>query len=204
MAQTDNAAANAGASQQSAHDSSAEAYPGFSEFFRSSFRPVVKAVMLAGATHEEAEDAASKAFLEMLSKWPVQGKPLSYACRAAINNFTKERIRGSLRLVNRIIERGPASVREEGAEDDRLCELEDLETVEGILSELTPAQREVMERVARGLNYDEIATELGKSTEVVRRRLCDARARLTQITAPGGTKLEGPSPAAELPPQEDT
>ena len=39
---------------------------GFEEFFRTSFRELVRAAMTAGAKLEEAEDAAAKALAEML------------------------------------------------------------------------------------------------------------------------------------------
>jgi hypothetical protein len=42
---------------------------GFDEFFRGSFREVVRAAMYAGATLQEAEDAANEALLGMLLHW---------------------------------------------------------------------------------------------------------------------------------------
>jgi RNA polymerase sigma factor (sigma-70 family) len=201
--QFDTAAADAAASQESAHGSSPAAPGGFEAFYRSSYREVMKAAMIAGATFEEAEDAASKTFLEMLERWPVQGAPLSYARKAVVSNFIKNKTRGSRRVVQRLAERGPAAVRQEGTEDTELCALEGQEWVDDVLSELTPCQREVMERIARGLDYDEIAADLGKSREVVRRRVCDARARLIQILDRDGTRLEQPRLATERPPQEE-
>jgi hypothetical protein len=52
-----------------------------------------------------------------------------------------------------------------------------------------------MERIADGLSYEEIAQDLGKSREVVRSRLCDARARLIQILNPDGGSAGRPRPA---------
>jgi hypothetical protein len=61
--------------------------------------------------------------------------------------------------------------------------------------ELPRSQREVMERIADGLSYEEIAQDLGKSREVARSRLCDARARLIQILNPDGGSAGRPRPA---------
>ena len=41
---------------------------------------------------------------------------------------------------------------------------------------LSPAQREVMELIVKGLDHGEIAETLGKTKEAIRRHLCDARA----------------------------
>lgn len=187
-------AADSAACQQSAQSSGLAAPSGFEAFYGGSYREVVKAAMVAGATFDEAEDAASKTYVEMLEKWPVQGVPLNYARKAVVSNFIKDKSRGSRRVVQRLTERGPVSVRQEGTEDTGLCALEIQEWVENVLSELTPSQREVMERIARGLDYDEIAVDLGKSREVVRRRVCDARARLVQILDRDGARLVHPVP----------
>lgn len=202
MSQADQAAARAVAPQQSAPCTAPEGPGGFEAFYRGSYREVVKAAMTAGATIEEAEDAASTAFLEMLERWPVDGAPLMYARKAAVSNFIKMKTRGTRRVTQRLIERGPSTLRQEGTEDTRLSALESQTWVVDVLSELPPSQREVMERIAGGLTYEEIAAELGKSREVVRRRLCDARARLTQILNPDGSRADQPRPA-ERPPREE-
>lgn len=176
MSQTNPAAAETVASQQ--------ATEGFEAFYRGSYREVVKAAMIAGATMAEAEDAASRTFLAMLKRWPVNGTPVMYARRAVVNNFIQEKTRGTARIAQRLIERGHVS--REYEEDVRFSEWEHQESIARILSELPRSQREVMERIAAGLSYEEIAEDLGKSREVVRRRLCDARARLIQILNPDG------------------
>ena len=139
MSQPDNMATDAVALQRSAHDSSLAAPDGFAAFYRDSYREVVKAAMIVGATFEEAEDAASETFLSMLKRWPLHGAPLSYARKAVVNNFIKDKSRGYHRVSQRLIERGPASVRHEGAEDAELCALEGQEWIEAILGRLSPA-----------------------------------------------------------------
>jgi len=141
--------------------------------------------MIAGATLEEAKDAAAKALAEMFLHWPVPGDPLAYARRAVVHNFIKDKTRGNHRVARRLVERGHV-LHQEGFEDSRLTAFEDDEWVADVLSILPPAQREVMECIAKGLDRDEIAEALCKSKEAVRRNLCDARARLAEVLHPNG------------------
>jgi RNA polymerase sigma factor (sigma-70 family) len=158
---------------------------GFEEFFRASYRELVATAMIAGASQEEAEDAAAKTLAEMIPIWPVPERPLAYARRAVVHNFIKDKTRGTRRIARRLIERGHIQARE-GAPDTRLTAWEDDQWVADVLSCLPPAQREVMECIARGLHRDEIPSVLGKSNEAVRRNLCDARARLADQLHPDG------------------
>lgn len=182
MSQADHASAQAVASQNSAPCSEPAASGGFEAFYRDSYRAVVKAAMNAGATIQEAEDAAGETFEAMLKRWPIDGTPLRYARKAVISNFIKDKTRGTDRVARRLIDRG--HVMRDHQDDPRLSELENRESVIRILNQLSPSQREVMERIADGLTYEEIAEELGRSGQVVRRRLCDARARLIEILNP--------------------
>ena len=167
---------------------------GFEEFFRTSFRELVATAMIAGAKPEKAEDAAAKTLAEMLLIWPVPGYPLAYARRAVVNNFIKDKTRGNRRVARRLIDRGHVPHRE-GAEDSQLTAWEDDQWVGDMLSILPPEQRKVMECIARGLDREEIAKELGKSRAAVRRSLCDARASLAEILNPAG-ELRNPSRTA--------
>jgi RNA polymerase sigma factor (sigma-70 family) len=152
---------------------------GFEDFFRAAFRSLVATAMYAGATLEEGEDAAAKTLLEMLQRWDASEQSLSYARKAVVHNFIKDKTRGTRRVVLRLIERGEVP-NAGGAHDNQLTALEDEEWVTGVLSVLPPAQREVMDCIARGLDRNEIAEALGKSKEAIRRNLCDARARLVR------------------------
>lgn len=158
---------------------------GFEDFFRGAWRELIRHAMIAGATKDEAEDAASQAMVEMLRKWPVRPRPLAYARRAVVNNYIKARTRGNQRIAQRLIERGHVS-HHEGAEDSRLTASEDNEWAADVLRLLPPAQREVMERIVQGHSCDETPAVLGKSSEAVRRNLCDARVRLRQLLRPDG------------------
>jgi len=148
---------------------------GFEEFFRKSFRELVRTAMYAGAKCQEAEDAAAKTLMEMLPDWDTFDRPLAYGRTAVVHNFIKAKTRGTPRLARRLIERGHVSC-QEGAEDSQLTAWEDGEWVTDVLSVLPPAQREVMELIVKGLDHGEIAETLGKTKEAIRRHLCDARA----------------------------
>jgi RNA polymerase sigma factor (sigma-70 family) len=153
---------------------------GFEEFFRASFRELVRAAMYAGATKEQAEDAAAKTLADMLSRWTTREWSLAYARKATIHNFIKDKMR-ERRAVQLLIERGHVP-REEGAEDSQrqLTAWEDEEWVSHMLSRLPSAQREVMKLIVEELDRTEIAETLGKTPEAIRRNLCDARARLAR------------------------
>jgi len=174
---------------------------GFEDFFRKAFRELVRTAMIAGASRDEAEDAAAKTLTEMLLAWPVPGYPLAYARRAVVNNFIKDKTRGNRRVARRLVERGHVP-HEEGAEDHQLTEWEDLEWVAHVLSCLPQAQREVMECIARGLDPDEIAEALGKTTDAVRRNLCDARRRLAKELHPNGENKQAARSTARSPREE--
>jgi DNA-directed RNA polymerase specialized sigma24 family protein len=160
--------------------------------------------MTAGATQQEAEDAASTALADILGRWNRQHAasaspggpgdyvyPAAWARKLAVYNFIKSRVRGTRRVAGRLIERGHIPLRE-GAEDPRLAEMEDEQWVAQVLSVLPPAQREVMACIARGLDRDEIPQVLGKSPEAVRRNLCDARKRLAAVLHPDGEPRQPP------------
>jgi DNA-directed RNA polymerase specialized sigma24 family protein len=100
---------------------------GFDDFYRSSYRELVKAAMFAGATFDEAEDAVSKSLTEMLRRWPVPGHPLRYARKAVIHNFIKDKARGTTRVASRLVERGHVN-HHEGAEDRQLTAREGTQT----------------------------------------------------------------------------
>jgi DNA-directed RNA polymerase specialized sigma24 family protein len=71
----------------------------FDSFFRGSYKNLVRAVWLAGATREEAEDAVSDAMVYMLRRQhdgkPVSGDLAAYARTAAINYFIRAKGRGA-------------------------------------------------------------------------------------------------------------
>jgi RNA polymerase sigma factor (sigma-70 family) len=168
--------------------------PGFTEFFRASFRELVKTAMYAGATREEAEDAVAKTLESMLRSWSRIDPTLAYARKAVVNNFIQSKTRGPARVARRLVERGHVP-HQEGAEDRRLAELEARAWLADVLSTLPPAQRKVMQCIADGIDRAAVADQLGMSKEAVRRNLCDARKRLAAELHPDG-EHKHPSPPA--------
>jgi DNA-directed RNA polymerase specialized sigma24 family protein len=119
---------------------------GFEEFVRASFRDLVRTAMIAGATLQEAQDAASTALAGMFAGWgvTVHENPLAYARQATVHDFIKAKTRGDPRVVRRLIEWGCVQLHE-GAEDPRLNDLENSEWVTSVLSLLSPTRRAVMQ-----------------------------------------------------------
>ena len=182
----------------------ATAAAGYEAFYRDSFRDLVKTAMYAGATLEEGQDAAAKTLIEMLGRWDRCGPSLAYARKATLNNFIKAKTRGTGRVARRLIERGHVP-HHEGADDRELTAWEDEQWVASVLSSLPPAQREVMELIAEGLDRDEIPEALGKTREAIRRNLCDARARLSRELNPDGEPKQSPAGQhRQQPPQRGT
>lgn len=162
---------------------------GFEEFFRESFRETVRAAMYAGATVEDAKDAAAEALTGMLRHWDKCKGSLPYARKAAVHNFINAKTRGTGRVAERLVERGHVFY-QEGAEDSELTRAEDEEWVAHVLSGLPPAQHEVMELIAKGLDRDEIAETLGMTREAVRQNICYARARLSRELNTNGERRQ--------------
>jgi RNA polymerase sigma factor (sigma-70 family) len=151
--------------------------PGFEDFFQLWFRELVRTAMYAGATKAEAEDAAAKTLTEMWPNWEKIQHPRTYARRAVVNNFIKDKTRGPGWVARRLVERGEIPAKE-GIQDSQLTAWEDEEWVRQQLHTLPPAQREVMECIVSGLRPAEIAAALGKTPAAIRRNLCDALKQL--------------------------
>lgn len=158
---------------------------GFADFYKEHFRELVRAAMYAGATRTEADDAIQKAMAEMYPRWTQRTYTVAYARKAVIRNFIKDKTRGPGLTAQRLRERGHVP-RQEGADDPGLSRLEDDEWIHSVLSCLSPAQREVMELFARGLSVGEIAAELGKNTQTIRKHVSDACKRLRTELNPDG------------------
>lgn len=194
MAQPEHAAVRAIA-QQPSPNALVSTPDGFERFYATAYRSLLATAMIAGATPEEAEDAISTTMIQMLRRWPVPGHPIRYARKAVVNDFIKAKTRGTSRVVTRLVGRGhiPHS---QGAADEGLTEFEDRDWVADVLSNLPPAQREVMQCIADGFDREEIAEILGITPQAVRRRICDARARLTQLLSPAGEYKQQNQPPA--------
>ena len=155
--------------------------PGFEEFFRDAYRPLVRDVIFAGWNPDEAEDAVSAAMIEVLQRWDSIGNPRAYARRAAISNLLKDKERGLKRVRERLIQRGDVSP--EHDLDPDLLVWEQREWVRLLLKSLPPAQREVLACMASMFTQQETAERLGKTEAAVRQNLHAARKRLTKYLA---------------------
>jgi RNA polymerase sigma factor (sigma-70 family) len=150
----------------------------FGEFFRDAYQPLVRDVIFAGATIDEAEDAVAAAMVEVLKRWDAIGNARAYARRAAINNMIKSRQRGLSRISERLIERG--DVMTDGDLDPGLLVWEQREWVTLLLKSLPPAQREVLACMVDMFTPQEIARLLGKNEAAIRQNLCAARRKLAR------------------------
>jgi RNA polymerase sigma factor (sigma-70 family) len=158
----------------------------FGEFFRNAYQPLVRDVIFAGATPEEAEDAVAAAMVEVLKRWDEIGHPRAYARQAAINKMYQSRQRGLGRLRERLIERG--DVLAEGGLDPGLLVWEQQEWVTLLLKSLPQAQREVLACMVDMFTPPEIAGLLGKTEAAVRQNLCAARKKLTRRLGEAGRR----------------
>ncbi len=153
-------------------------------------------MLRAGATTlADAEDAAMKAFEEMLRAEEPGRYSLAYMRKAAVNNFIKEKTRHGSRVRYSLDDPGHDQDAE-GAEDHRLSEWESDRWREDALSLLPPRQRQVMERVGAGFDTKEIAQDLGMSADAVRRSRSDARKSLSKVLRPDGEYRRAAGPAA--------
>ena len=164
--------------------------PGFEEFFRDAYRPLVRDVIFAGGHPDEAEDAVSAAMTDALQRWDAIANPRAYARRAAVNNMIKSRQRGLQRISERLIQRG--DVPPEGEEDPGLLVWEQQEWVTLLLKSLPEAQRQVLACVVDTFTPQEIAQLLGKTEAAVRQNLCAARKRLAGCLDGHDTRGEAP------------
>ena len=148
----------------------------FDGFFRKEYPRVVKVVMYAGATFEEAEDAVSPAMVRAYARWPQLTQPAAWVRMVALRNYLKEvakdRRRGRLET-------------EAGYRDclDRLLvntheEPDERSWVITVLRRLPPAQLTAIALTFDGYTPTEIAQMLGQDASTVRSNLRHARKRL--------------------------
>lgn len=155
----------------------------FEEFYRSSYRPLLRDVIVAGGNPHEAEDALSAAMVEVIQRWDKITNPHAYARRAAISNLIKNKHKRLSRIRDRLIEHGAVPDAQE--QDLALTAWEDQEWVTQLLKSLPSAQREVLACMIDEFTRQEIAQLLGKTEAAVRQNLCAARARLATWLAHG-------------------
>jgi RNA polymerase sigma-70 factor (ECF subfamily) len=148
---------------------------GFESFYRCNYRFLVKVVLTAGATLDEAYEAVDQTMEEVLRRWSDLDHPRAYARRAVLSNFIKTRNRERQRLA-RTLEGGHLCP--ESSDDHELNVWEDEQWVAQLLAQLPPTQREVMKCLVDGLTSVEIAELLGKTPEAIRQNARLARRKL--------------------------
>lgn len=154
--------------------------PWFLEMYRDAFRDLTRSAMLIGATLEEAQDVAQAALIDLLDR-AIRGMvfhhPYAYARTAMWRYFVSQRERDRKQFQN-LIRRGYASP--EAFDDPNMTILEESEVLNSLLADLPPAQYAVMRLALDGLSIAEIAQDLGKSSETVRKNLQLARTKLRE------------------------
>jgi RNA polymerase sigma-70 factor (ECF subfamily) len=157
----------------------------FDGFFRKEYSRVVKVVMYAGATFEEAEDAVSPAMARAYVRWPLLTQPDAWVRIVALRNYLKEvmgdRRRGRLETEaghRDCLDRLPVKTHEEP--DERSW-------VITVLRRLPPAQLTAMALTFDGYTATEIAQMLDLDASTVRSNLRHARKRLRdEFESPAG------------------
>lgn len=148
----------------------------FDDFFRTQYPRVVKSVMYAGATFEDAEDAALQAMAQAYICWPLLTHPAAWvrvvALRLYVKQVMKDRRRGDGETAaarRDWPDRGSANTHEEPEEHRRAI---------AVLRCLPAAQRVAMALTFDGYTPAEIAELLHQKPVTVRSNLRHARMRL--------------------------
>jgi RNA polymerase sigma factor (sigma-70 family) len=148
----------------------------FDGFFRKEYSRVVKVVMYAGATFEEAEDAVSPAMARAYARWRLLTQPDAWvrivALRIYLKEVTKDRRRGRLETEaghRDCLDRLPVTTHDEPDERSWVITM---------LRRLPPAQLTAMALTFDGYTPTEIAQMLDQDASTVRSNLRHARKRL--------------------------
>jgi RNA polymerase sigma factor (sigma-70 family) len=178
------------ASQPPSEPPSSPVPPWFLELYPDAFRGLTSSAMLIGATLEEAKDAAQAALTDLLDRamhGTVIHRPYAYARTAMWRYFVSQRERDRKQIQN-LIQRGYASPEE--FNDPAMTALEEREALESLLACLPPTQYAVMLLALEGLKIIDIAIDLDKSPETIRKNLQLARAKLReQYSSPQAAAL---------------
>lgn len=165
-------------SEQTPRDPSREYDDDFNDFFRKEYPKVVKFVMYAGATFEEAEDAVLQAMTLGHTSWPLLTHPTAWvrtvALRLYFKQVNKDRRRSDTETAAArldCLDRGSVPAPREPDEHSRVI---------AVLRCLPSAQRTVMALILDGYSPAEIAELLHENPANVRSNLRHARSRLRQ------------------------
>jgi RNA polymerase sigma-70 factor (ECF subfamily) len=149
----------------------------FEDFYRAEYRTLVKALMMLGASLQDAEDVVAEVAEEILQKnrWNELDHPRSWCRQAALHKYYDRRERDR-QAPFRAVKGGHLTP--ESRVDIQLSLWEDTQWIGQLLNTLPPAQREVMKLVLDQFKSVEIAKILGKTPDTIRKNLAHARIRL--------------------------
>lgn len=172
------------------------------DFYAEHYLMLVRALRVAGASQEEAEDAVQKAMTDIIQRLCAgtapSRNPGAYVLKAAIRYFFKERERDRDRQPREL---QGGHLTPEGHLDDQLTAWEEGQYVKQLLEPLTNAQRDVIERVMAGMTTREIAEELRSSEAAIRQNLKKGRDRFKQqmgIAPASSRNVQGQGHAQEV------
>lgn len=147
----------------------------FDVFFRDRYRSLVKSVMYAGASMEDAEDAVSAAMVEAYVRWYLLENPAGWVRTAAIHQYVNNTERDRRRP---LLEAQAARSAAVNALQPDSGEPDECDRVTAVLRQLPTTQREVMALTIDGFEPAKIAEILQTSPANVRSNLRHARDRL--------------------------
>ncbi len=150
----------------------------FATFFRSEYRAVVRTLMFAGASAEEAQDATQDAMTEIFLQWDRVHQPKAWVRKAALNRYIRS-ARRDRDLPERLAAGGWRQEVERAADG----EVGEAEWVLALVRRLPPKQRQVLALSFDGLTSPEIANIVGDNPQATRKNLQLARDRLKKELA---------------------
>lgn len=140
----------------------------FSVFFEKEYRPVVAAVMYAGASFEDAEDAVTEAMMLAASRFHELDVPAAWVRVVAIRRYIRAVQRDREREQKEQLAVTPVTAPRPEDSDQR-------REVLAILADLPPTQRLVLALSIDGFSCPEIASMINSSQDTVRSNLRHAR-----------------------------
>ena len=151
---------------------------GFDSFFEERFKRTVVLLIAMGANQADAEDAAQEAMILAWNQWNSIREPAAWARTVAVRSYLR-RVRCAKPEVVTLDESLPHP-----ATNDGLGSFEEEERqVLRLLRALPDGQRTVTALYYDGLNCEEIAAVLGKTSATVRSNLRHARQSLKEVIA---------------------
>ena len=144
----------------------------FDEFFRATYPRLIAFLVRLGASRDEADDAASQAFMTVYQRWSDIEARDAYLFAVGRQTWYRQMTR-----TRREIDVAPAQL---WSLADPAPDRSDTQHVLGLLRRLPPGQRRVMAWSLDGYTPDEIAKILKLSVATVRSNLRHARNALKQ------------------------